>query len=74
MTYASTVGGQRHVFGSLAALMAQASPLRSGDLLAGLAPPRARRASPRNSRWPICRSAAFSRTSSSPMKWTKSAA
>ena len=39
MTYASTVGGQRHVFGSLAALMAQASPLRSGDLLAGLAAP-----------------------------------
>ena len=41
MTYASTVGGQRHVFGSLAALMAQASPLRSGDLLAGLAAPSA---------------------------------
>jgi ethanolamine ammonia-lyase large subunit len=37
--YAATVGGQRHVFDGLASVMAQASPLRSGDLLAGLAAP-----------------------------------
>jgi ethanolamine ammonia-lyase large subunit len=33
----ATVGGERHVFPTLAALMAQATPLRSGDQLAGLA-------------------------------------
>jgi ethanolamine ammonia-lyase large subunit len=35
--FASTAAGERHVFGSLAALMAAASPLRSGDQLAGIA-------------------------------------
>jgi ethanolamine ammonia-lyase large subunit len=35
--YAATVGGQRYRFDSLADLMAQASPARSGDLLAGVA-------------------------------------
>ena len=35
--YAATVGGQRYRFDSLTALMAQASPQRSGDQLAGLA-------------------------------------
>ncbi len=35
--YAATVGGERHRFSGLAALMAQATPLRSGDQLAGLA-------------------------------------
>jgi ethanolamine ammonia-lyase large subunit len=35
--YSATIRGQRHHFPNLAALMAQASPLRSGDLLAGVA-------------------------------------
>jgi len=35
--YRATAGGERHCFPSLAALMAQATPLRSGDQLAGLA-------------------------------------
>ena len=35
--YRATVGGERHCFPSLAALMAEATPLRSGDQLAGLA-------------------------------------
>jgi ethanolamine ammonia-lyase large subunit len=35
--YSATIKGQRHQFPNLASLMAQASPLRSGDLLAGLA-------------------------------------
>jgi ethanolamine ammonia-lyase large subunit len=37
--YAATLGRQRHVFPDLKALMAQASPLRSGDVLAGVAAP-----------------------------------
>ncbi len=37
MAYHATVGGERHGFPTLAALMAQATPLRSGDQLAGLA-------------------------------------
>jgi len=35
--YRATAGGERHCFPSLAAMMAQATPLRSGDQLAGLA-------------------------------------
>ncbi len=35
--YASTVNGQRFSFSNLADLMAKATPLRSGDLLAGVA-------------------------------------
>ena len=37
MTYHATIGAQRYVFSNLAELMAKASPLRSGDLLAGVA-------------------------------------
>ncbi len=35
--FRATVGGERHCFPSLAVLMAEATPLRSGDQLAGLA-------------------------------------
>jgi ethanolamine ammonia-lyase large subunit len=35
--YSAIIRGQRHQFPDLASLMAQASPLRSGDVLAGLA-------------------------------------
>lgn len=37
MPYAHTVGSTRHVFADLRTLMARASPLRSGDELAGVA-------------------------------------
>lgn len=37
MRYQSDLGGERHVFASLAQVMACASPVRSGDELAGLA-------------------------------------
>ncbi|MBT9385972.1 ethanolamine ammonia-lyase subunit EutB [Pseudooceanicola sp. CBS1P-1] len=37
MTYATVIGGTRHVFASLRELLAKASPERSGDQLAGLA-------------------------------------
>nr|WP_294501479.1 ethanolamine ammonia-lyase subunit EutB [uncultured Rhodopila sp.] len=37
--YSATLGQQRHVFGDLKTLMAQATPLRSGDLLAAIAAP-----------------------------------
>jgi ethanolamine ammonia-lyase large subunit len=37
MGFAHTVGGTRHVFGDLRTLLARASPLRSGDVLAGVA-------------------------------------
>ncbi|HEX5326624.1 MAG TPA: ethanolamine ammonia-lyase subunit EutB [Acetobacteraceae bacterium] len=37
--YRATVGGHRYSFDTLAALLAQATPLRSGDQLAGLAAP-----------------------------------
>lgn len=37
--FAATAGGERHSFPTLAALMAEATPLRSGDQLAGLAAP-----------------------------------
>ncbi|GGF20942.1 ethanolamine ammonia lyase large subunit [Aliidongia dinghuensis] len=39
--YAAIVGGERHVFDSLAQLLAHATPARSGDRLAGLAAPTA---------------------------------
>jgi ethanolamine ammonia-lyase large subunit len=35
--YSATIGQRRYVFPSLASLLAKASPLRSGDLLAGIA-------------------------------------
>jgi ethanolamine ammonia-lyase large subunit len=37
MSYAHTVAGVRHVFADLKTLLAKASPLRSGDVLAGIA-------------------------------------
>jgi ethanolamine ammonia-lyase large subunit len=37
MDYGHTIGGIRHRFGSLAELMAKATPFRSGDALAGVA-------------------------------------
>jgi ethanolamine ammonia-lyase large subunit len=37
MTFASTIGSVRYTFDSLSGLLAKASPLRSGDVLAGLA-------------------------------------
>ncbi len=37
MAFASTIGSTRYSFGSLRELLAKASPLRSGDVLAGLA-------------------------------------
>jgi len=37
MAYRSDFGGERHSFGTLAAVLAAASPMRSGDALAGLA-------------------------------------
>ncbi|MFF1297612.1 MULTISPECIES: ethanolamine ammonia-lyase subunit EutB [unclassified Streptomyces] len=42
MSYTSNLGGERHRFGSLARLLAAASPERSGDRLAGLAATSAR--------------------------------
>ena len=41
MGYQHTVGGERHVFADLKTLLARASPLRSGDVLAGVAAPSA---------------------------------
>ena len=35
--YAATIGTQRYAFPDLATLLAKATPLRSGDLLAGIA-------------------------------------
>src|ERR1043165_10174337 len=35
--YSATIGGRRFTFGDLKTLMAKATPLRSGDQLAGLA-------------------------------------
>jgi ethanolamine ammonia-lyase large subunit len=40
--YAATIGGTRHTFVDLRDLLAKASPLRSGDCLAGIAAPNAR--------------------------------
>lgn len=37
MSFAHTIGGRRYVFDSLRVLLAKATPLRSGDVLAGLA-------------------------------------
>ncbi len=39
MDYMASIGGERHRFADLAALLAQASPARSGDALAGIAAP-----------------------------------
>jgi ethanolamine ammonia-lyase large subunit len=35
--YSATIGSERHVFPDLVMLLAKASPLRSGDVLAGIA-------------------------------------
>src|SRR3984893_7697171 len=35
--YSATIGSERHVFPDLVTLLAKASPLRSGDVLAGIA-------------------------------------
>ena len=35
--YSATIGSSRHVFPDLTTLLAKASPLRSGDVLAGVA-------------------------------------
>ena len=50
-----TIGQRTYHFDSLATLLAKATPLRSGDELAGL--PRIRRKNGwrRRWRWPICR-------------------
>ena len=37
MVFVSTIGNVRHTFGSLRELLAKATPLRSGDELAGVA-------------------------------------
>src|ERR1700744_2579140 len=37
MAFASSIGNTRYVFGSLCELLAKATPLRSGDVLAGVA-------------------------------------
>src|SRR3954449_5372577 len=37
MAFAQTVGGTRYVFSDLRTLLARATPLRSGDVLAGVA-------------------------------------
>ena len=37
MAFAHTIGGTRHVFADLRTLLARATPLRSGDVLAGVA-------------------------------------
>jgi ethanolamine ammonia-lyase large subunit len=37
VTYAETIGGTRYVFADLKTLLARATPLRSGDMLAGIA-------------------------------------
>jgi hypothetical protein len=42
----ATIGSERHVFFDLVTLLAKASPLRSGDVLAGIA------AQPARSAWP----------------------
>jgi ethanolamine ammonia-lyase large subunit len=43
MSYAANLRGTRHVFQTLAALLAEAGPHRSGDVLAGVAAPSAER-------------------------------
>ncbi len=54
--YAATIGARRYTFDDLKTLLAKASPLRSGDQLAGARGGRpARSASPRSMRSPICR-------------------
>ena len=37
MAFAHTIGGTRYTFASLRELLAKATPLRSGDVLAGVA-------------------------------------
>ena len=53
--YSQTIGARRYTFPDLKTLLAKATPLRSGDQLAGLAAESGENASPRNMRWPICR-------------------
>ena len=53
MSYTASVGGEWHHFVDLRALLAKATPARSGGELAGLA---ARSARERRRPWPTCRS------------------
>ena len=56
MSYTETIGPRTYRFADLKTLLAKASPLRSGDQLAGVAAAAKRSASPRRSRWRACRS------------------
>ncbi len=49
MTFAQTIGNTRYVFSDLRELLAKATPLRSGDVLAGLAAESAEEAGHRQS-------------------------
>ena len=53
--YRSTLGGERFAFDGLAALLAAATPARSGDALAGIAAQTEASGSPLAMLWPICR-------------------
>jgi ethanolamine ammonia-lyase large subunit len=58
--YGATLGYRRYNFSNLATLLAKASPLRSGDILAGIAAQSDGRL--RNLRSQICRYAPFWKT------------
>ena len=56
MAYRHVIGSRSYVFDDLRDLMAKATPLRSGDVLAGIAARLLRRTSPPRWRSPTCRS------------------
>jgi ethanolamine ammonia-lyase large subunit len=59
MAFAHSIGNRRYTFADLRDLLAKATPLRSGDVLAGLAAESAEERVAAQLRWPICRLAHF---------------
>jgi hypothetical protein len=74
MALAHTIGNIRYTFDSLRELLAKATPLRSGDVLAGVAAESAEERWRPSLPWLICPSPTSSPSTSSPTKRTKSRA
>ena len=60
MPYRHTIGQRTYVFDDLKTLLARATPLRSGDVLAGVAAATYEERVAASTPWPMCRCALFS--------------
>ena len=70
--YSATIGSRRYAFADLATLLAKATPLRSGDCLAGVAAESGEERVAAQWRSPTCRCGRFSRSRWFPTRPTRS--